>query len=56
MDSSTSEFGHIHCCKKWFESKFNNRMSNSVDPKEMTRNELSHLDLLCLHRCIGLQR
>ena len=34
MDSSTSEFGHIHCCKQGFQSKINNRIANSVDPDE----------------------
>ena len=32
MDSSVSEFGHIHCCKWGYLSKKYNRMTNSVDP------------------------
>ena len=40
MDSSISEFKHIHCCKKGVPSKINNRMANTVDPDETARNDL----------------
>ena len=50
MDASIAVFGHIHCCKKGFQSKINNRMPNSVALDEMVRYEQSHLDLHCLHR------
>ena len=32
-----------------FQSKIKNRMADSVDPDEIACNELSHLDLHCLH-------
>ena len=50
MDSSISEFEHIHCCKLGFQPKIKNRMANSVDPDETAHYELSHLALHCLHR------
>ena len=49
MGTSISEFGLIHCCSYWFQSKINNRMANSVDSDE-TAHEPSHLDLHCLQR------
>ena len=49
MDSSISEFGHIHRCKLGFQSKINKKKkANSVDPDETARYEPSHLDLHCL--------
>ena len=50
MDSSLSEFNHLYCCKKGFQSKISNRMANSVDPDEMAHYKPSHLDLHCLQR------
>ena len=50
MDSSISEFGHIHCCKLGLQSKTNNRVANSVDTNETARIEPSHQDLHCLQR------
>ena len=35
MDSSISEFGHIHCWKMGCKSKIKNRTANSVETDEM---------------------
>ena len=50
MDSSISEFGHIHCFKQGCQSKISNRIANSADPDEKAQYEPSHLDLHCLQR------
>ena len=54
MDSSISEFGHIHCTKQWFESKLNNKKPNSLAPNDTALYELSHLDLYCAGISFGL--
>ena len=60
MDSSIYEFGHIHCCKRGFQSKINDKMANSVDPNETARYQPSYLDLHCLQRylnwSVGMKR
>ena len=48
MDSSISEFGHIHCCKWGFSQKSITECQNSVDPDETACYEPSDLDLHCL--------
>ena len=52
MDSSIHGFGHVHCLKSACQSKFKNRMANSVDLDETAHNEPSHLDLQCLQKCV----
>ena len=54
MDSSILENGHVHWCKKGFQSKIKNRMANSVDLDETAHDAPSHLDLHCLHRYMYL--
>ena len=48
MDSSISEYGHIHHGQVGFQSKVKNRAANCIDPVETGRYEPSHLDLHCL--------
>ena len=47
MDSSISEFGHIHRCKE--ESKINNKMANSVDAESDMDSSISEFGHI--HRC-----
>ena len=54
MDSSISEYGNIHCCKKGFSQKISNRMADSVDSDKTARYEPSHLYLHCLQRYLYL--
>ena len=49
MDSSIFVPGHVHYCLWVFLLKIINILANSVDPDEMAHDELSHLDLYCLH-------
>ena len=45
MNSSISEFGHIHGCKYGLQSKTKSRKANSVEP-----DDTAHYDLHCLRR------
>ena len=41
MDTSVLELGHVHLCKKGFQSQIKNKMANSIHPDEMVPYEQS---------------
>ena len=57
MDSSISEFGHIHCDKSGSQLEIENILANSADPDEMANYDL---DLHCLQKyhywSVGIKR
>ena len=54
MDSSISEFGHSHCCKKGFQSKINNRIGSSVDPDETVSSRSTLFSKVSVLVCRGV--